>query len=77
MIIVTDRGAASAECAPPRAPGKRRMRAPTSAVRDVTAGGLGGLPRNFFYIKVPICDFLAFKMVKVKPATVGKLGIFL
>jgi hypothetical protein len=32
---------------------------------------------DLFYIKVPICDFLASKMVKVKPATVGKLGIFL
>jgi hypothetical protein len=49
MIIVTDRGAASAECAP---------------------------PRNFFYIKVPICDFLASKMVKVKPATVGNWVFF-
>jgi hypothetical protein len=38
----------------------------------------GAPPRapNFFNIKVPICDFLA-SMVKVKPATVGKLGIFL
>jgi hypothetical protein len=43
-------------CYRPRS-GKRRMRAPTSAV--------------------PISDFLASKMVKVKPATVGKLGIFL
>jgi hypothetical protein len=49
------------------------LRAPTSAYGATSQRGV----REFFYIKVPICDFLASKMVKVKPATVGKLGIFL